>query len=250
MYPVLFEFFGVEVSSFGVLMSAGFLVGTSITVMRMREEGLDPELWGAMLIFMVIGGVAGAKLYFAVDTALRTPADFASLLLAPGGMTWYGGLVGGCLGAVLGALLRRISLKVFADSVCIGLAVGQAVGRVGCLLVGDDYGRPTDVAWGVAFPRGSPPTAAPVHPTQIYEILWLLPVAALLWRRRRASPFLCGEDLALHGLGRLVIERWRVNPELALGLSAPQWFGLLLIAYAGVTWSYYRWRERRAAEAR
>ncbi|UCE86699.1 MAG: prolipoprotein diacylglyceryl transferase [Deltaproteobacteria bacterium] len=244
MHPVLFEIFGVPVSSFGVLMSCGFLVGTWITTIRMREEGLDPDLWGVMLLCVLVGGVAGAKLYFAADTALRSGAGWLPLLGAASGMTWYGGLLGGFLGAALGARLCRISLKVFADCVCIGLAVGQAIGRVGCLLVGDDYGRPTDAPWGVAFPHGSPPTSVPVHPTQVYEILWLLPVALLLWRRRRASPFLCGEYLALHGLGRLVIEHWRVNPELALGLSQAQWFALGLIAYAAATLGYYRRRTR------
>jgi phosphatidylglycerol:prolipoprotein diacylglycerol transferase len=246
MHPVLFEILGVPVSSFGVLMSCGFLVGTWITTIRMREENLDPDLWGVMLLFVLVGGVAGAKLYFAVDGALRTEAGFLQRLVSGSGMTWYGGLVGGFLGAALGARLCRIPLKTFADSVCIGLAVGQAIGRVGCLLVGDDYGRPTDVAWGLAFPQGSPPTSVPVHPTQVYEILWLLPVALILWRRRRASPFLCGEYLAANGFGRIAIEHWRVNPEVALGLSEAQWFGLGLIVFASTSWIYYR-RQRRAA---
>jgi phosphatidylglycerol:prolipoprotein diacylglycerol transferase len=246
MHPVLFEILGVPVSSFGVLMSCGFLVGTWITTIRMREENLDPDLWGVMLLFVLVGGVTGAKLYFAVDGALRTEAGFLRLLVSSSGMTWYGGLVGGFLGAALGARLCRISLKSFADSVCIGLSVGQAIGRIGCLLVGDDYGSPTDVAWGLAFPQGSPPTSVPVHPTQVYEILWLLPVALILWRRRRASPFLCGEYLAAIGLGRFAIEHWRLNPDVALGLSEAQWFGLGLIVYASTSWIYYR-RPQRAA---
>ena len=50
------------------------------------------------------------------------------------------------------------------------LVVGHLLGRVGCFLVGDDYGRPTSLSWGVAFPQGLPPTAVPVRPTQLYEV--------------------------------------------------------------------------------
>jgi prolipoprotein diacylglyceryltransferase len=81
-----------------------------------------------------------------------------------------------------------------------------------------------------------------VHPTQLYEVAWLLPVAALLWSRRRKSPFLFGEYLAANGLGRIVIESWRVNPKVALGFTEPQWIGLVLIVAGASGWIYYRRR--------
>lgn len=248
MHPVLFELFGVPVRSFGVMMAAGFLVAAWIMRHRMEEEGLDPDLWGVMLLSVLVGSVIAARLYFAVDTALRTDARLPDLLALRGGMTWYGGLVGGFLGAALATWWAGIRLKTFADSACIGIAVGQAIGRVGCLLAGDDYGRPTDLPIGMAFPDGSPPTLDRVHPTQIYEMLWLLGAAAFLWRRRRASPFLCGEYLALHGAGRIAVEQLRTNPELALGLTQAQWFGIGLIAFSAITWTRYR-RLARAGGA-
>lgn len=55
------------------------------------------------------------------------------------------------------------------------LALAHAIGRVGCFLVGDDYGIPSDVPWAVAFPEGLPPTSLRVHPTQLYETAALLP---------------------------------------------------------------------------
>ena len=128
----------------------------------------------------------------------------------------------------------------------MGGALGQANGRVGCCLVGDDYGRVSDVPWALAFPKGSPPTPDPVHPTQLYETAWLLPVAALLWRRRRRSPFLFGEYVALNGLGRLVIEHWRVNPRVALGLTEPQWIGIALVILGAGSWLYYRGKPEPA----
>src|SRR5215468_2402415 len=211
MYPVLFTIPGIDfpISTFGVMLAAGFLVGTWITGIRLGEEGYEPDAT-TLLIYVMLGGILGAKLYFAVDTHLRDGEPFASLLFARAGLTWYGGLLG-----------------------------GAALGAIGCFLVGDDYGGRTELPWGVRFPEGSPPTDVPVHPTQLYEVAWLLPVAALLWARRRRSPFLFGEYLALNGLGRLVIEHWRVNPRVALGLTEPQWIGIALVVAGVGGWIHY-----------
>jgi phosphatidylglycerol:prolipoprotein diacylglycerol transferase len=209
----------------------------------MGEEGLEPDST-TLLIYVMIGGLLGSKLYFAVDVSLRTGQPFTSLLFSRDGITWYGGLAGATLLGAIGCRIHGIPVKTFADCTAVAGALGQALGRVGCLLVGDDYGKVSDAPWALAFPRGAPPTQEPVHPTQLYEIAWLLPVAALLWRRRRASPFLFGEYLALNGLGRIVIENWRVNPKVALGLTEPQLIGIALIALGLGGWiHFYRRRQ-------
>jgi len=50
------------------------------------------------------------------------------------------------------------------------LVLGHGIGRIGCFLVGDDYGVPSNLPWACAFPKGLPPTNIPVHPTQLYEM--------------------------------------------------------------------------------
>jgi phosphatidylglycerol:prolipoprotein diacylglycerol transferase len=220
------------------MMAIAFLVGSWITARRMEEEGLDPDLATTLLIWVMLGGIFGSKLYFAIDVSLREGRPFFDLLFARDGITWYGGLIGGTLIGAIGCRHVGVPIKQFADCVAVAVAVGQAIGRIGCFLVGDDYGRPTDVAWGVTFPNGIQPVYDPVHPTQLYEIAWLLPVAAFLWSRRKRSPFLFGEYLALNGLGRIVIENWRIN-EPVLGFTEPQWIGALLVVLGVSGWIYY-----------
>ena len=251
MYPELFTIPGTQytVSTFGVMMAMGFLVGYWITKKRMVETGLDPEAAPNILIWIMIGGVLGSKLYFAIDVSIREGYPFLDLLLARAGITWYGGLMGGALAGILACYYYGISVRGFADSVAPALAVGQALGRIGCFLVGDDYGKVTDVPWAVTFPQGAPPTLDWVHPTQLYEVAWLLPVAAFLWWRRKRSPFLLGEYLALNGAGRIVIEHWRVNEEVALGFTEPQWIGLALILVGAALWLYYRRQGPRTAHS-
>ncbi len=246
MYPTLFEIFGYPISTFGVMLAIAFLVGTWITQVRMREEGLDPELGATLLLYVMFGGILGSKLYFSIDVSLRTGTDFWSLFLSREGITWYGGLILATIVGAIGCRIHGLPIKTFADCTAVAGAVGQALGRVGCFLVGDDYGRASDAPWAVAFPQGAPPTLGRVHPTQLYEVAWLLPVAGWLWSRRRKSPFLFGEYIALNGLGRIAIEHWRVNPEVALGLTEPQWIGLGLVVLGASGWIHFRSRGGRA----
>ena len=240
MYPVLFEVFGLPISSFGAMMAIGFLVATWLTGLRLREFNLNPELSSTMLLYCMIGGVVGSKLYFAVDVGIRSGQDFSSLFFARDGITWYGGLLGAIAVGALGCKIHGISIRIFTSCVAVGAAVGQAFGRIGCFLVGDDYGIPTSLPWGIAFPLGAPPTEIPVHPTQLYECFWLFFVAAVLWKRRKQSAFLFGEYLIANGVGRFAIESIRTNTPIALGLTQAQWIGLTISLFGMLSWFYYR----------
>ena len=245
MYPELFRIpvLNYPISSFGAMLALAFLAGFWITARRMREQGLNEELASSLLIYAMVGGLLGSKLYFAIDVGIRTGAPFTDLFFDRAGITWYGGLAGGTLATWIGARIHRIDFKTLADCSASALAVGQTLGRIGCFLVGDDYGKPTDVAWAIAFPEGAPPTFDAVHPTQLYEAAWLLPVAGFLWLRRSRSPFVFGEYLALNGLGRIVIENWRVNPVVALGLTEPQWIGVVLVLEGTTGWLFFFRKE-------
>jgi len=252
MYPVLWEPFGFPISSFGVMVAVGFLVSERIVARRLAEQGLPRELSSTILLYAVICGIVGAKLYYAVDMALQADAgaadEFWRSLFSRGGMTWFGGFIAGVLGVAIGTRLHGIATSAVASAVANAAPFGQACGRIGCFLVGDDYGRPTDAWYGIAFPEGLPPTTIPVHPTQLYEVAWLVAIGSLLWRRRAASPFLFAEYLVLAGIGRFAIEILRVNPDVALGLSAAQWIGLAMVAAGSALWLRARSGAARASE--
>ncbi len=251
MYPTLFTIPGIDypISTFGVMMAIAFLTGFWITAKRMQEEGLDPELASTLLIYAMFGGLLGSKLYFAIDVGIRTGAPFSELFFNRAGITWYGGLIGGTVACWIGAKIHKVNFLTLANCSATTLAVGQSLGRVGCFLVGDDYGKATNVAWAVAFPEGAPPTkpGERVHPTQLYEVMWLMPVAAVLWWRRKSSPFIFGEYLMANGAGRIVIEHWRVNPEVALGMTEPQWIGVALVIAGLSGWLFFRLRQTAPA---
>ena len=215
MYPTLIRFGEFEVTTFGLMVALGALAGLWIFHRELVRSGLPASGVDAALIG-VVGGLVGAKVIWAIE--FRHEAPFLSLLLSRGGLSWFGGFVGG-VGAGTWSLHRRgIPIVPALSAAAPALAVGHAIGRIGCFLVGDDYGRPTDLPWGVAFPRGLPPIDVPVHPTQLYESVGLVLIAwaAITWRRKGLPDReVFGRYLMLAGSLRFAIEFIRVNARIA-----------------------------------
>lgn len=181
---------------------------------RQRSSLPDGALDAAMA--GVFGGLAGAKLVWALEHMGRE-GPFLELLFSRGGLSWFGGFAGGVAAGIVVLWWRRLSVVRVLAAATPALALAHAIGRVGCFLVGDDYGLPSSLPWAVAFPDGLPPTSTPVHPTQLYEMLALLPVAWLLMRWRRAGRpdrFVLGAYFVSTGLIRFAIEFLRLRQPL------------------------------------
>lgn len=276
MYPELFTLnlpvIGeLTITSFGLMMALAFLSAYTVLRAELARMDADPDLGADMLLGALIGGIVGAKIYYVLLYWERTALDPFGMLFARGGLVWYGGFIGGFLGVVWMVRRRRASVPMAADAVAPGLALAYAVGRLGCFLVGDDYGRPTDSWVGLAFPRGQPPTTAgnlrrfgaqvdpsisdtellTVHPTQLYETGLSLIIFFLLWRLRRhphAQGWLFSTWLMMAGVERLIIEGFRAKDDRFLGpFTLAQAISVLLIV-VGATLATRLRRDRPASE--
>jgi len=236
VYPVLFTVFGFEISTFGVMLVVGFLVAGWLYARAFAELGYDPEDAKDLLVWSGVGGILGSKLWFVAESVARTGVPLATVLFSRGGLTWYGGLVLGTVAVVVAARKKGVPLRVAMHLAGPSVAVGQFFGRIGCFLVGDDYGKPTDGPLGVAFPNGIDPIDVPVHPTMLYDAAWLLGLTVLLWVRRGRSPFLFGEYLVLASVGRFWIEEFRLNPPLIGSLTNAQVTAIVLAAIGVIGW--------------
>ena len=245
MYPTLFRIGTFEVTSFGVLVALAALAGIWMFGRELRRRGLPGEASNAA-VAGVLGGLLGAKVLWAIEFMERAPLQ--DLLFSRGGLSWFGGLLGGISTGL--SVLRRYEVPLMSGLAAAtpALAIGHAIGRIGCFLVGDDYGRPTDLPWGVAFPDGLPPVYVPVHPTQLYEAVLLLPVAWMLirWRRRDIPDVVVfGRYLVLVGTIRFAIELVRVNAPIAGPLTLAQLISVGLVL-TGCTLLARRMRGSRA----
>ena len=235
MYPYLFEIGPISIGTFGLMVALGFLSALHVLNREFKRQGLHEELGSTIVTTCMIGGLVGAKLYFVL---FETPpnqswSEVFDLLFSGYGLTWYGGFVVAA-GGVLWQIRRRDApLGQVADSVGIALAVGYGVGRIGCQLAGDgDYGVPTDLPWGMAYPNGVVPTLEKVHPAPVYETLAHLGIAAFLWkmRTRFEIPGLSFSFyLILAGLARFAVEFIRINPRVLWGLSQAQLLSIAMI---------------------
>ena len=229
MHPVLFRIGDFEITSFGVMVAIGALVGLWVLHRELRRSALPSDALDAA-IAGVVGGLAGAKLLWVLEHLGEE--RFVELLFSRGGMSWFGGFLGGILAGLVVMHRKHLPKIAVLAAATPALAFGHLIGRVGCFLVGDDYGRPSDLPWAVAFPQGLPPTTVPVHPTQLYEAAGLAVLGWMLlrWRRHRLEDrVVLGRYLVAAGGLRFGIEFIRVNTRVVAGLTVAHLVSLAVI---------------------
>jgi phosphatidylglycerol---prolipoprotein diacylglyceryl transferase len=229
MYPVLFRIGDFEVTSFGVMVAVAALVGLWLFHRELQRSGLPLDAADAGIVG-VVGGLLGAKLLWTVEHV--SEGRVSELLFSRGGLSWYGGLIGGVGAGLAYIVAKGWPVVPILAAATPALAYGHLIGRIGCFLVGDDYGLPSSLPWAVAFPEGLPPTTVPVHPTQLYEAISLGLLGWLLLRWRRAGvrdSIVLGRYFAGAGTLRFLIEFIRVNERVAFGLSLAHLVSLVIV---------------------
>lgn len=238
MYPILFNVGNVAVHSYGVLGAVGFLVVCFVALRRAARLGLDKEKVADVIFWTAIAAVAGSRVFYIA----QNPEQFGSMWdlvnIRTGGLVFYGALVPGLL--VAAALMRRHKLPFFPlmDAFATGLPLGHAISRVGCVLAGCCYGEPTDLPWAITFtdPMAQAPRGIPLHPTQIYEVAYLLAIFGVVnyfYARKRFDGQVMLLYLTLYASARTLNEFLRGDATRGWFLEA--WLGQVLSFSQGVS---------------
>lgn len=265
MIQEVFRIGSFSISPFGIFLVVGLFAAYWQLTRGMKHYGIGDEEDSSSVVFACgFLGILGGKIYYAV-----LMGDWR-LIFDRAGIVWYGCFFGG-LFALLWTIRRRgLPFARTFDAAGPALALGYGLGRIGCFLVGDDYGVPTDLPWAVTFENGLPPTRAgilrhefgvdvdpaiadhellAVHPTQLYEtaaglLIWI--VALRLMRRSMRPGTLFLVVLSLLVTERFLVEFIRAKDDRFFGtFTLAQFLSLGILAAVGVIF----WRMRSAGSS-
>jgi phosphatidylglycerol:prolipoprotein diacylglycerol transferase len=238
-FPVYIRVFGLVIPPHPVFETLGYFCGARLYFSERRRATAAPaSLRDTAWLFVgcIFGALAGSKLLAWAES----PSVYWAHRDTPGvfmaGKSIVGGLLGGWLGVELvkGIQGRASSM---GDAFVFPLILGTAIGRIGCFLTGlsdDTYGTPTRLPWGVDFGD-----AIPRHPTQIYEILFVLAFGAVLYGIRGRLR-VRGELFRAYLIGyfgfRFLVEFIKPGEVMACGLSAIQFASLAGIILSSASW--------------
>lgn len=247
-----------QFTGFGLAVLMAFVIAQIIAQRELWRRGHDPEPIGDLVFAAVIGGLVGAKVYYAI-----LMGDIGSLASRAGFVFW-GGLIGGIVAVLAVAHYKKLDLLRIADVGGLAVAAAYSIGRTGCWAVGDDYGRPWDSAWAVKFPNGAPPSTVEnmsrmfhmsfpagtnpldvvaVYPTELWEVALGFLMFYVLWRLRdhvHAEGWLFGVYCVLAGIERFFVEIFRAKDDRFFGPITTAQVIAVIFVLVGLTIMYLR----------
>ena len=251
--PVMLHLGAFQLRWYGLAIITAILAAILISARRAKNRGLSPDAIYELAIWVVAGGILGARIFHVIDRwDLYSAHPAAIFQIQQGGLAIWGALAGGGLVLLLFTRIKRLSLGRIADIIVPGLLVAQMIGRIGCIINGDAYGAVTTLPW--AFIYVHPDAAIPAeffglltHPYPVYEIIWNAISLVVLLKaeksfRRGGQLFLA--YLGLYSLGRFAFTFVRQESRFLWGLQQAQLIALLGIVVSIVLFTYFSYRER------
>ena len=232
--PIAFTIGPISIAWYGIFVALAVL-SLVLWALRQVRRGADlsyDTVFSAALVG-IPSGIIFSRLLHVIDKweyYFQNPGE----IVGGSGLTIYGAVLGAALGVWIYSRFRKFSFGYLADVLAPGIILAQAIGRVGCTLNGCCYGIETSAFCAVVYthPESLGPLGVPVHPTQIYEIVYNLIVFVVLLRLRgRFQPdgslFLI--YLTLYSLWRFGVGFIREGTPLLFGLHEAQIIAIIVL---------------------
>lgn len=245
MRIILFDIFGIQVKSYGLMIAIGIIVAAALFINKGKKKGFDEDSLLNLIIFAIVGGMIGGKGLFII-TELKDIIKEPRILLDFGyGFVIYGAIGGGALAMYLYCRRRGWNIIKMLDMTVPALAIAQGFGRIGCFLAGCCYGSETTLPIGVKFPNGSlAPAGIDLHPTQIYSSIFDFLLGFLLLyysKKERETGKVMGLYLIIYSIGRFLVEFLRNDPRGNVGvLSTSQFIAIFTLAFGIIIFNNYK----------
>jgi phosphatidylglycerol:prolipoprotein diacylglycerol transferase len=248
---------------YGIILMLGALAAAFLAEHEAKRKGLKSEFVWDALIWVLIAGIIGARLWhvftpppsmiaMGYTTQYYLTHPLALINTRAGGLGIPGAVIGGAIGLYLYARHRKMSFLVWADIAAPAVALAQAIGRWGNYFNQELYGKPTNLPWAVTIaPENRVPgytQYSTFQPLFLYESLWnLMIMGFLLWMSRKFEGKLKDGDifltyLVLYPLGRFLLEFLRLDAPRFGTININQ---MVMLVVALVSGLLLFWRHRK-----
>ncbi len=242
----------LPIRAYAVCIIIGILAASYITERRMRSRGAPENIILDIAVWAVPFGIVGARIYHVItsnELYFGPGRDWVKMFyIWEGGLGIWGAVIGGAIGAWLACRSLKIPLSFVADALAPGLPLAQGIGRLGNWFNNELYGRATTLPWGlkvhqmsesdpghaVIGPDGNAITLPGMyHPTFLYELIWDVGTALLVYLADRKYRFGKGRAFALYVMvytvGRFWVEYLRIDEaNHILGLRLNDWTSIIV----------------------
>lgn len=237
--PIIFKLGMFSIHWYGLLMSVAIIIGFYLTVRFFRKYNLETsQIWN-LAFYLVIFGFIGARIYHIlseINYYWQRPLEI--FYIWQGGLGVFGALMVGVLVLYFFSRKRQLNFWLMADILTPSFALGEAIVRWGNWFNQENFGQPTNLAWGIPIDWQNRPleyiSNNYFHPTFLYQSIWNLIIFVVLtlliarWLRLKRG-FTFGGYLILYSIGRFAIEFLRVDLQpIIFGLRLAQIMTILM----------------------
>jgi len=284
MYPFIDLYF-IQIPTFGLMVASAFVICHYFLKKEFKAKKLEEKILEDIIFYAALSAIIGSKIYYLIEKSLSDSGSFFSNIKdnvmcahCDGfvehvqnfgtGLTFNGGLICALIFIGIYIIDQKLDFIFLADIITPYILLGHGIGRVGCFLVGDDYGVPSDLPWAVTFSEGSPVSDVTtftqiynynlndlkayfiegtnyisVHPTQLYEMslyfISFLIIKKFYNQISKTKGLAFSLYLILGGLSRFSVEFLRLNNRYFLDLSSAQYISLFMIIF-GLFFIFYQ----------
>lgn len=229
----------------GLFVGLGLLAGMLTSSFLAKKKGLNVKLLQDSIAVAAIAGIVGARLFYVLfyHPALIWTDFLETFAIWDGGMSIFGGLAGGLLGCIYILKKNKVQILNYIETMVMALPLGLGIGRLGCFLIHDHPGTVTNFFLGIQYPDG-----LIRHDHGLYLSIngfVLALVFAYLYKKGYKGNY-SGFFLIWYGVVRFLLDFWRVNEVIFLGLKPGQYFALAFIAVGIVIMKKFHQNRRQA----
>lgn len=264
------------VAYYGIIIMLGAVAGAWLAAREVKRRGQDPEIVWDLLVYLIIGGVIGARLWHIFTPSPSTlvldpithemvnpyfiggvPHILDIINLRKGGLGIPGAVIGGAIALYFYSRKHKLNFAEWADIAAPALALGQAIGRWGNYFNQELYGAPTNLPWKIYIePRARVSGFENYdyfHPLFLYESLWnFANVFFLMWIARRFGDRLKTGDVLLvylvtYPIGRFLLDFLRLDASQLGGINVNQAFMAIVAVSASVALTLRHLPSRKTA---